>query len=176
MSHPLCLAPLLLLCPSQCLRLPQIQNRSIRIKNHRIIDAISILSAFSVDMEPVAFLYIEGNKKSNKIFMKAIIQVKSYIRQAASTLTPPSAPNHDNINIIAHNIGGMTKTYHYCDAKLWPTETSSLCCANGQVNLPPLQTLPEPFHQLFVGDTAESKCFEITFEVTIPLSHLHHLV
>ena len=82
-----------------------------------------------------------------------------YIRQAAPTLTPPTAPNHDNINIVAHNIGGMTKTCHYCDAKLWPTETSSLCCANGQVNLPPLQTLPEPLHQLFVGDTAESRCF-----------------
>ena len=54
----------------------------------------------------------------------------------------------------------MTKTCHYCHAKLWPTETSSLCCANGQVNLPPLQTLPEPLHQLFVGDTAESSCFQ----------------
>ena len=32
--------------------------------------------------------------------------------QAASTLTPPTDPNHDNINIVAHNIGGMTKTYH----------------------------------------------------------------
>ena len=82
------------------------------------------------------------------------------MRQAASTLTPPTAPNHDNINIVAHNIGGMTKTCHYCDAKLWPTETSSLCCANGQVNLPPLQTLPQPLHQLFVGDTAESRCFQ----------------
>ena len=81
-----------------------------------------------------------------------------YIRQAASTLTPPTAPNHDNSNIVTHNIGGMTKTCHYYDAKLWPTETSSLCCANGQVNLPPLQTLPEPLHHLFMGDTAESRC------------------
>ena len=53
----------------------------------------------------------------------------------------------------------MTKTCHYCDAKLWPTETSSLCCANGQLNLPSLQILPEPLHQLFVVDTAESRCF-----------------
>ena len=65
-----------------------------------------------------------------------------YIRQATSTLTPPTAPNHDNISIVANNIGGMTKTCHHCDAKLWPTETSTLCCANGQVSLPPLQTLP----------------------------------
>ena len=50
----------------------------------------------------------------------------------------------------------MTKICHYCDAKLWSTETSSLCC---QVNLPSLQTLPEPLHKLFVGDTAESRCF-----------------
>ena len=41
-----------------------------------------------------------------------------YIRQAASTLTPSTALNHDNINIVAHNIGEMTKTCHYCDAKL----------------------------------------------------------
>ena len=80
-----------------------------------------------------------------------------YIRQATSTLTPPTDPNHDNINIVAHNIGGMTKTCHYCDAKLWPTETSSLCCASCQVNSLSLQTLPEPLQQLFVGDTAESR-------------------
>ena len=72
-----------------------------------------------------------------------------YIRQATSTLTPPTAANHDNINIVANNIGGMTKTCHYCDTKLWPTETSSLCCANGQVNLLPLQTLPEPNQHLY---------------------------
>ena len=42
-----------------------------------------------------------------------------YIRQAASTLTPSTSPNNDNINIVARNIGGMTKTCHYCDAKLW---------------------------------------------------------
>ena len=41
-----------------------------------------------------------------------------YIRQATSTLTPSTAPYHDNINIVAHNIGGITKTCHYCDAKL----------------------------------------------------------
>ena len=28
-----------------------------------------------------------------------------YIRQAASTLTPPTALNHDNINIVAHFLG-----------------------------------------------------------------------
>ena len=33
-----------------------------------------------------------------------------YIRQTASTLSPPTAPNHDNI-------GAMAKTCHYCDAK-----------------------------------------------------------
>ena len=62
-----------------------------------------------------------------------------YIRQAASTLTPPTAQNDDNINIVARNIEGMTKACHYCDAILWPTETSSLCYVNGQVNLPPIQ-------------------------------------
>ena len=41
-----------------------------------------------------------------------------YIRQTASTFTPSTASNHDNINIVAHNIGGMTKTCYYCDAKL----------------------------------------------------------
>ena len=41
-----------------------------------------------------------------------------YIRQAASALTPPTAPNYDNINIVAHNIGEIIKTCHYCEAKL----------------------------------------------------------
>ena len=53
----------------------------------------------------------------------------------------------------------MTKTCHYCDAKLWPTETSSLYCANGQINLPLSQHLPEPLHQLFVAYTAEYRRF-----------------
>ena len=30
----------------------------------------------------------------------------------------------------------------YCDALLWPGETSSLCCNNGKTVLPPLPTLP----------------------------------
>ena len=33
-----------------------------------------------------------------------------HISQAASMLTPPTGPNHDNINIVAHGIGKMTKT------------------------------------------------------------------
>ena len=74
-----------------------------------------------------------------------------YIRQGAFTLTPPTARNHDNINIVAHNIGGMTKTCHYCYAKLWPTETSSLCCANGQVNLPPFTNFTRTFTPAVCG-------------------------
>ena len=73
------------------------------------------------------------------------------ISQAASTHAPPAVPNHVNIDIVVHSIGGMPKACQYYDAELWPTETSSLCCGNGQVNLPPLQTLPELLHQLFVG-------------------------
>ena len=53
----------------------------------------------------------------------------------------------------------------------------ALRCANGQVNLPPLQTLPEPLHQLFVGRILQNlDVFETAFEVTIQLSHSHHLV
>ena len=53
----------------------------------------------------------------------------------------------------------MTKICQFCLAKLWSTETSSLCCANGQVILPPLQPLPVELHQLFVGGSSEAKDF-----------------
>ena len=53
----------------------------------------------------------------------------------------------------------MTKICQLCFAKLWKTETSSLCCANGQVILPPLQPLSEDLRQLIVGNSAASKDF-----------------
>ena len=86
--------------------------------------------------------------------------------QAASTVTPPSAQTMTISILLSIVLGGMTKTCQ-CQAKLWPTETPSLCCANGQVNFPPLQTLPEPLHHLFAGDTAESR--QITFTIQLLL-------
>ena len=61
----------------------------------------------------------------------------------------------------------MTKTCQFCFAKLWTTKTSIILissliyCANEQVILPPLQTLPDDVCQLFVA--------------TIPHSLSHHL-
>ena len=39
----------------------------------------------------------------------------------------------------------------YCDALLWPGETSSLCCNHGKTVLPPLPTLPPRLERLFQG-------------------------
>ena len=68
-------------------------------------------------------------------------------------------PNTHTVNVEPHNVGRMTKICQFCLAKLWSTETSSLCCANGQVILPPLQPLPVELHQLFVGGSSEAKDF-----------------
>ena len=57
-----------------------------------------------------------------------------------------------DLRIPSHNVGGMNKICQFCSAKLWPAETSSLCCANGEVRLPPLQPLQEELSNFFLGN------------------------
>ena len=55
--------------------------------------------------------------------------------------------------IPSQNVGGMNKILcQFCSAKLWPAETSSPCCANGEVRLPSLQPLPEELSNFFLGN------------------------
>ncbi len=48
-------------------------------------------------------------------------------------------------------IGEMKKKCNYCQALLFPGETSSLCCANGAVRLPPLPDIPNELDTLMAS-------------------------
>ena len=56
-------------------------------------------------------------------------------------------------------IGSMTVVCSHCSATKFKGETSGLCCKNGKVQLPTLQTPPEPLKHLLLGDTPESRHF-----------------
>ena len=56
-------------------------------------------------------------------------------------------------------IGFMTVVCSHCSATKFKGETSGLCYKNGKVQLPTLQTPPEPLKHLLLGDTSESRHF-----------------
>ncbi|XP_036321962.1 uncharacterized protein LOC118735980 [Rhagoletis pomonella] len=56
-------------------------------------------------------------------------------------------------------IGIMDAICPHCDAAKFPGETPGMCCANGKVRLPPLETPPEPLSSLIFGTSENSKHF-----------------
>lgn len=56
-------------------------------------------------------------------------------------------------------IGMMDAICPHCDAANFPGETPGMCCANGKVRLPALQTPPEPLYSLIFGTSQTSKHF-----------------
>ena len=53
----------------------------------------------------------------------------------------------------------MTVVCSHCSATKFEDETSGLCCKNGKVQLPTLQTPPEPLKHLLLRETPESRHF-----------------
>ncbi|KAL4091277.1 hypothetical protein QTP88_025990 [Uroleucon formosanum] len=49
--------------------------------------------------------------------------------------------------------------YKWCHAKKWKEESPGICCSNGKVVLPLIETLPEPLHSLLLNNHPESKHF-----------------
>ncbi|GBP20420.1 hypothetical protein EVAR_14669_1 [Eumeta japonica] len=56
-------------------------------------------------------------------------------------------------------IGIMDATFPHCDAANFPGETPGMCCANGKVRLPTLETPPEPLYSFIFGTSQTSKQF-----------------
>ena len=70
--------------------------------------------------------------------------------------------NHDENSIHEHFCGKMgAKKCLICNALLWESESSYLCCFEGQAIVQPhaKSKLPEEIETLFKGETAESVCF-----------------
>ena len=53
----------------------------------------------------------------------------------------------------------MTVIYSHCSATKFRCETSGLCCKNGKMQLPTIQTTPQQRKHLLLGDTPESPHF-----------------
>lgn len=67
-----------------------------------------------------------------------------------------------NINYRQHKtvqIGSMNALCVHCNAKKFPNETPGMCCANGKVKLPALQSPPEPLNALISDRSPESTHF-----------------
>ncbi|XP_022818060.1 uncharacterized protein LOC111363010 isoform X1 [Spodoptera litura] len=56
-------------------------------------------------------------------------------------------------------IGMMDAICPHCDAANFPGETPGMCCANGKVRLPALETPPEPLYSFIFGTSQASKHF-----------------
>lgn len=56
-------------------------------------------------------------------------------------------------------IGMMDAICPHCDAANFPGETPGICCANGKVRLPALETPPEPLYSFIFGTSQASKHF-----------------
>lgn len=57
------------------------------------------------------------------------------------------------------NIGPMNQICQHCNALKFAKEKPGMCCANGKVQLPALNSPPEPLNSLVLGITPESKHF-----------------
>ncbi|GFT59556.1 hypothetical protein NPIL_486981 [Nephila pilipes] len=67
--------------------------------------------------------------------------------------------------------GPLANLSFHCPALKFQKETPSLCCYNGNVNLPPLTETPEPFLIYIAGATGESKHFlDTNLEIKLELS------
>lgn len=68
---------------------------------------------------------------------------------------------HD-IQYYAHSkvvIGAMDKECPHCYALKFKTEPPGMCCSSGKVQLPAIETPPEPLNGLLIGTDPDSNLF-----------------
>jgi len=61
---------------------------------------------------------------------------------------------------LNHDMGRMDNLCNHCGAFIWKYENKSLCCANGQVTLPPIPPPPLFLQRLFSGTDAKCRTFK----------------
>ncbi|GFR90173.1 protein Y46B2A.2 [Elysia marginata] len=64
---------------------------------------------------------------------------------------------------FSHYLGGMNVRCEHCGAFRWKAENKALCCANGQVTLPPLPRTPSLLMKLLSGTDLKAKRFREKF-------------
>jgi hypothetical protein len=67
-----------------------------------------------------------------------------------------------DIQYYAHSkvvIGTMDKECPHCNALKFKNETAGMCCASGKVQLPAIETPPEPLNGLLIGTDPDSNLF-----------------
>ncbi|GFS50600.1 uncharacterized protein NPIL_247571 [Nephila pilipes] len=67
-----------------------------------------------------------------------------------------------DIEYYAHSkvvIGAMDKECPYCHALKFKNEPAGMCCASGKVQLPEIETPPEPLNGLLIGTDPDSNVF-----------------
>jgi hypothetical protein len=66
-------------------------------------------------------------------------------------------PEIDYSSHVVIIVGCMDKKCKYCHAFKYKRESAGLCCASGNISLPPLKSPPEPLKTLYAGNTSQSK-------------------
>jgi hypothetical protein len=67
-----------------------------------------------------------------------------------------------DIKYYAHSkveIGAMDKECPHCNALKFKNEPAGMCCASGKVQLPEIETPPEPLNGLLIGTDPDSNLF-----------------
>ena len=57
------------------------------------------------------------------------------------------------------SIGEMNTICTHCGASKWPKEAPGMCCSNGKVKLPALQSPPDPLNSLMAGNSTLANAF-----------------
>lgn len=86
----------------------------------------------------------------------------------SATLYRAAFHYNNELNYSAHKsevIGAMSKVCPHCKALKFVNEPQGLCCSNGKVVLPILNTPPEPLYTLVSGTTPQSKHFLKIIEI-----------
>ena len=71
-----------------------------------------------------------------------------------------------DIRYYAHStvvIGAMDKKCSHCNALKFKNEPAGMCCSSGKVQLPAIETQPEPLNGLLIGMDADSNLFLKSF-------------
>lgn len=90
----------------------------------------------------------DGNRQIN------VQRVQTNRRNVASTFYRDAFEYNNEIDYHSHNliaIGQMDKICPHCKAKKFKNESPGMCCSNGKIKLPDLNTPPEPLLTLVSG-------------------------
>ena len=129
-------------------QLETVEQREVRLECLRT-HAVNILQLETVEHRATRLELLRKNS--------TVINTKKWQNLINAAFYYEARTNYKNHPCLL--IGSMTEICSHCSATKFKGETSGLCCKNGKVQLPTLQTPPEPLKHLLLGDTPESRHF-----------------